>query len=282
MGIITLALTPFWQEQRLVLVRAVDAIRLCRDEGFERLPYVAVEAHLAGALRRDRNTVRDFVLRARLVPSLPSTFDDPQLMGLLRGALKRADLVVVREGGERQVEQSASKQQRSLVRSIDARTRGRLEHEGRRYLLVAGGDLGQVSNRDGCQVVPQREAAQLLAAMAGRTGNAALAGLLGEARALLARDWRAPLVPEGLVLLREIRRPQIAAGPDDAALTPSQLKKLGKSEWDVAPSAVYEESELSLGAEKEDHELETGASMEPDDAEDAGDEPDDAEESVSA
>jgi hypothetical protein len=213
--------------------------------------------------------VRDFVLRSRLAPSSPTVFDDPRVISLLRSALKGADLVVVREGGGKNVGQPASKQQRDLTRSIDVQTRGRLVYEGRRYLLVAGADLGRVPDRDSYQVVPQREAAQVLDAAASRTGDAALACLLRKARALLARDWRSPLVPEGLVLLRGMLRPVAATGTDESALTPSQLKKLSKPQWDVAPSAEHEDSELVLGAEKEDHELETGATVELESTEDA-------------
>jgi hypothetical protein len=278
----TLALTLFWQKEKLVVVRAIDSIRLCRDEGFELLPQVEVEAHLARALRRDRNEVRDFVLRSRLTRSSPTRFDDLQVISLLRRALKGADLVVVRESGAKAVGQPASKQQRDLVRAVDAKTRGRLDHEGRRYLLVAGADLGRVPNRDSYQVVPQREAAQVLDAAASRTGDTALAHLLRKARALLARDWRSPLVPDGLVLLRGILQPVAATGQAESALTPSQLKKLSKSEWDVAPSAVHEESELELGAEKEDHELETGATVEPESPEGEEESPTDASDGASS
>jgi hypothetical protein len=41
-----LALGPFWQEEQLLLVRKIDAVRLCRDGDYQELPRRLAEPHL--------------------------------------------------------------------------------------------------------------------------------------------------------------------------------------------------------------------------------------------
>jgi len=56
--------------------------------------------------------------------------------------------------------------------------------------------------------------------------------LLLEALGKLTRDWRAPLSPDGLVLLRRNRAPLASSVATVAAVTPSQIEAiLTQTEW---------------------------------------------------
>jgi outer membrane protein OmpA-like peptidoglycan-associated protein len=130
-------------------------------------------------------------------------------------------------------QERATLDQRKLVRAIESASRGRLAHAGRQYKLVAGVDLAKVPNRDDYEVVPRDAAAEILTGMIRQNqANAELVTPLGKAQGQLTRDWRPPLLPDGLVLLR--RSIVYASHAQDAglALTPSQLKTIGKkTDW---------------------------------------------------
>jgi hypothetical protein len=217
-GFAAFPLGPFWQDERLALMRATDAIGLCRDGGYEQLPQHQTESYLSKAGRYDRGQVRDFILGARLTAFSLSELDDAQLFELLRRAGKSGDLVVVRaraHGAKR--EASASVQQRQLVRDIEARIRSALAHEGRKYRLVADADLARIPDRNAYEVVGREDAARVLAGLAA-TADPPLAALLGEARKRLTRDWRPPQSPDGLILLRGIVVQQSVRQTDDSPL----------------------------------------------------------------
>lgn len=92
-------------------------------------------------------------------------------------------------------------------------------------------DLAGTPNRDSYEVVSRDEARRVLDGLAQQTGAVGdLAGLLGQANAKLTPDWRPPIQPDGLILLRR-NVVQAATKPDDGpAVTPSQLRKL-KGSW---------------------------------------------------
>lgn len=276
LGQAALVLTPFWQKDRLLLVRPTDALRLCRDGGYAKVPRHQTEGYLTETALRDRTQVRDFVQRARMAPFFLPELDDSQVFALLRKLIQSADLVLVREGaGDTQGGDASLAQQRRLVRAIESKVRPALNHGGRTYRLIADMDLGRLPDRDRYEVASQDEAIRLLDALA-KQADPSLAGLLGEARGRLARDWRPPLSPDGLVVLRRTAQQVAPVAKPEPALTPSQMKKLRASEWGVAPGAQHEEApEIELRAEREDpFELETGAEVvaPPEEPGDAGDE----------
>jgi hypothetical protein len=155
--------------------------------------------------------------------------DDNGLLVLLRRLIKHRDLVLLRrcEGGEGGASDSTGKQRR-LVRDIETRTRRRLSHAGQQYKLVADVDLRKLPSRDSFEVVRHDEALQILDALARQAGagGSELFQLLSKARASLTRDWRPPLEPDGLILLRRIAVVQAHAKDEKQAITPSQLKNL--------------------------------------------------------
>jgi len=123
-------------------------------------------------------------------------------------------------------------EQRRLVAEIESQTRGRLKEGSREYELVAGADLARVPDRNGYEVVAQGEAHRVLGELAKQSGGRAdLTDLFGKARDKLSPDWRPPLAPNGLVLLRRIHTPQAVAASPEPAITPSQLRALMASGW---------------------------------------------------
>jgi hypothetical protein len=259
-----LVLTPFPQKERLLVLRATDAMRFCRKDGCQQVPQHQAESCLPEALWRDPMRVRGF-LRLASPSSIPvSRLDDLRVFETLRKLVRSGDLVVVRQS--EQTEKAAVPsllQQRKLVRSIESTSRSSLAHEGRKYRLVADMDLRQVPNRDSYEVVNRDEAVRVLHALA-QNAEPGLASLLADAGRRLTNDWRPPLTPDGLVLLRRSAAPVAPVAPVEAALSPSQLAKLHEPEWGVAASAELEDPfELDLATEIEaPFELETGAEVE--------------------
>ena len=79
----SLALTPSWREDQLAVVCATDALRLCREGGFEALPRHQAGSFLGNLGRREDGSVRAFISRARLSGAPLSGFEDGELLALL-------------------------------------------------------------------------------------------------------------------------------------------------------------------------------------------------------
>ncbi len=216
----------------LILVGATDAIRLCREDAFVMIPRWGADLYLTGLHNQTVRMLRDFAARARLfVPHL-SALDDSKLVARVRSALKRGELALLKpDPGSDEAASDAITIQRRLIRSIHAQTRGRLSFGGRRFRLVPGDDLAALQDRDDYEVVGRDEAVKVMQGISQAAG-AGLRDALDKASALLTRDWRPPLSPTGIVLLRRTQTRQAPVGATEAAITPSQLKKaLGKTEW---------------------------------------------------
>jgi hypothetical protein len=231
LGCAAFALSPSWRDKRLILVRAADAIRLCRGGDYETLPALGTSAQVDRLGRRDMDALRHFVARARLSRFPLSSLDDQELLALLRRSLKSGEVVALREcegaGGD---DGGASATQRRLIREIERKTRGRLGLAGRRYKLVADVDLTKLSDRDSYEVVRHDDAVKVLDGLAKENGGAA--DLFAKAKQGLTRDWRPPRAPDGLILLCKTVTMQSAAPDLATAITPSQMKKmLAKTEW---------------------------------------------------
>jgi hypothetical protein len=231
----SLALAPSWRQEQVILVRATEAIRLCREGGYEALPAAVASTRLGDLGRRDFADIREFISRTRLSSFSLSGVDDGKLLALLRGCVRNQDVVALLECETNlEGEGSTAADRRRLARDIETRSRGRLNHGGRRYRLVASADLRRLPERDAYEVVKHDDAIQVLDAIVRQAGpeTGDLRALLGKAREGLTADWQPPLQPDGLILLRRI---VIAgtSGPDlGPALTPSQIKKLAtKSDW---------------------------------------------------
>jgi len=229
---VSLAATSFHAEERRVLVRATDAIRLCSDGLYQREEGAQTSLRLDQFHRGSMIALRQFLLHSRPSGFPIFSLDDTQLLTLLRHELNACNVVVLREGDGGPASDSTVEQRR-LVRKIETRTDRRLSYAGRQYRLVADADLAKLPDRDSYEVVPHRDAASILDSLAKQSGDGSsqLAELLGKARDKLTPDWRPPLRPDGLILLRRNISP-LGMPNLEPALTPSQIKKLaGKAEW---------------------------------------------------
>jgi outer membrane protein OmpA-like peptidoglycan-associated protein len=219
--------------EKTSLVPAVDAIRLCRHEGYELVPTQRAR-WLVGTLGpRDLEGARLLLSQLRGGRAFPTGMTDANVLKLLRDLVAGRELVAVREAqnGNAGATDSTAKQRR-LVRAIQALTRGgRLSFAGRDYRLVPDVDLARLPDRDSYEVASFADAQQVLSALEEKAETSGELGkLLGQARSGLSRDWRPPFEPDGLILLR--RLPQRPAGTQssESAITPSQMKKL-VSDW---------------------------------------------------
>lgn len=227
----SLLLTSSREEQTVVLVASVDAVGLCSGGGGKREPSLkAIDLVDRFAYRRMAD-LRDFLARARLGGSALSQTDDTSLLGFVRAALRAGELWAVRktDGAE---QGGPGGDLRQLVQQIERATRGGLRNHGRQYKLVVAQELAATPERDSYQVVPQTEASKVLTSIADQAvGQTVLVSLLAKASESLSRDWRPPLSPTGLVLLRRTLRPIAVASATYAAITPSALRKLKDEGW---------------------------------------------------
>jgi len=214
-----------------VLVPSVHALQLRGDEGYEDVPVREALWSFDGMDRRPSWELRAFAAKACLPRVYLRETSDRQLLDMLREATRRGWLVALRKGDGAGKTTSETAERRRLVRQIEQQTRGKLSYAGRQYKLVVDVDLAGTPNRDGYEVASRGEARRVLNGLAQQSGSAGdLAGLLGQASAKLTPDWRSPIQPDGLILLRRTVV-QAATKPDDGpAVTPSQLRKL-KSGW---------------------------------------------------
>jgi outer membrane protein OmpA-like peptidoglycan-associated protein len=232
-----LSLARYWADEnddrRIVLVDALDALRLRGDGAYEAVSASAALWDFERESRRLRWKIRDFAHRLDLASPYSSWCDDHDLVELIGEAIKRGDLVGLRRPKAMSAaDTEPTLVQRRLVAQIEAKTRGRLNQGGRLYKLVAGGDLNGLQDRDSYEVVARDEAIRTLDRMARDPGIAGeLATLLGKARDQLTPDWRPPLLaPNGLVLLRKVRAQNRVASSQAPAITPSQLRAMMESE----------------------------------------------------
>ncbi len=174
--------------------------------------------------------LRDFAARTRLTCSALSHTDDSHLLDVVRTALRAGELVAVRRTDGDQGDPSS--ELRRLVQRVERAAHAGLRHHGAYYKLVVAESLAATPERDSYQVVPQAQARKVLTAITGETsGQGVLAALLADASGKLSQDWRPPLSPTGLVLLRRTTRPAMLATVRGPAITPSALRKLKDEGW---------------------------------------------------
>jgi hypothetical protein len=222
-----------WRKDRVWLAQATDATRLCATGSFRALPRNHAGWYLTSVVPKSRPELREFLDRARLASFPLREVDDSRLAELLRSLVAQADLVLVQECAEA-VKSSGSATQRRLIREIQAKFRQPLSHEGRQYRLVADLDLRQMAGRDLFEVSSHTEATQVLEAVRTRS-DPSLAILLEQARGLLSSDWKPPMAPDGLVLLRRTKA-TVAPVRQEDAITPSQMAKLREPKVSFKPS----------------------------------------------
>jgi hypothetical protein len=230
-----ISLTPSWAGAPVLLVGAVDAIRLCHEGGYAALDAGQAVCAVESRRRGIADDIREFVTRSNLSSFPLSALDDLQVIKLIVNRIRSRDLVAVRRVEESSTtgEADQTAELRRLVRDIESKTRERLAYAGRQYKLVVGAQLANLPGRDNYQVVPRDEAREVLSGITEQPGTPAeLKPLLVEANSAVSPDWRPPLKPSGLVLLCKVGVPRVSPRDDGPAFTPSQIKKLtAKSDW---------------------------------------------------
>jgi hypothetical protein len=236
MGFPSLALTRFWQPDRLLLVRASDALRLCGDGRYQQLPYQETKACLFDASRCSLAEVRELVRTTDPTSFSRSLFSDDHLFEQLRRAVTNQDLVVIREAGAdaTQTDNASTAKQRKVIREVERAARRGLGYQGRLFKLVADTDLARVPDRDSYEVVGHDDAVKVLTGLA-RQAVAVLATPLDAALSLLTADWRPPLRPDGLILLRRIAVRAAAADEEAPMGKPKQSGPAPAPEAAAAP-----------------------------------------------
>ena len=217
-------------DKSIALVDSLDALRLCGEGSFEAVSASDALWDFERESPQLSLELLDFAVRIGLASPFWGGCDGGDLAELIGDGIKRGDLV-----GLRQLSAAASKptlEQRHLVAEIEAKTRGRLQLGGRQYKLVAGDDLNGMPDRNSYEVVPREDARRTLDRLAKEPSvAAAVATLLGKARDKLTPDWRPPLAPDGLILLRRSSIARVHSSEAGPALTPSQIKKLAAKDW---------------------------------------------------
>jgi len=238
-----LSLAPDWAGANdhgdIAVVRAVDGLRLVQSGGHEVVEVSEVLWELERVGRSLAWEIGQFTTRAVIGGFEAKRLSDDERIAWVARALRRGAIVGIRrraDGGEGDDKVLA---QRRLARQIAAATaRQPLSTGGRRYKLVPGPDLAHMADRDRYEVVPRAEALRVLGELESEV-TPALAALIARARQGLTADWRPPLSPEGLVLLRRGREAH-AAGSGEPALTPSQLwGKAAKEDDDIIDWIIW-------------------------------------------
>jgi hypothetical protein len=228
-----LNLTLPWEKERLFLLRTTDALRLCHGGGFEEMSSSRAVESIRRIVRRDMFDVRRFVAQVGICPPGVANFDDARLLALLQAKVQIRELAVVR-GAAAGLAGASSRQadQRRVLSRIEALSRPPMSHGGRQYRLVLDVQLAQLADRNNYEVVRHEDAVTILRGLVQENAAGSdLTGRLTEAIEMLSKDWRPPLSPDGLILLRRLRRSASPRPDDGAALTPSQLKKMTEKDW---------------------------------------------------
>lgn len=226
-----LPLAPHWvrgdDRRRILLVEAIDAIKLCGSSEHERVDPRETIWLFQEQARELGWKIEQFLARCRWYGFKERWLREHERRELVVDAIRHGNLVGVRRVRQAAVEVDATIAQRLLVRDIARESGGRLDEGGRRYRLVAGADADFLPDRNRYEVVRHDEGARVLRALvtAGAAGGK-LSALLTQALALLSLDWRPPLSPKGLVLLRRIAAERVAASATGPAITPSQMRAM--------------------------------------------------------
>jgi len=230
-------------------MRAADAIQVCREGSYEKVSPQHPVPRLPWARKTRAAEARHFVAKAQISSRPLAHCDDGELFDQLDQWIRAGTLAVVREtetGAGKQ--KPSSVQHRRVVRAL-SKTKGQtLKFEGRTYRMVADADLGNLSDREDYTVVGRTDALRVLEGLA-RLATPAEASLFQEARDQLSRDWRPPLSPDGIVLLRRIaftqsaRKSELPAGePKPKSSGPAEAAAAPEEEETCRPCAALREA----------------------------------------
>jgi hypothetical protein len=230
-----LVLSSFPQKDKRLLVRAADAIRLCRDGSYETLSRHESSHAL---MMRQPTEAREFVAKAGVLSRTLSDCPDLPLLAELRALIAGGTLVAVRECGDKPSAATPSlvKQRRVLGALATAKPEA-MRFKGGIYWLLTDADFKRIQELDDYTVVTRADAVEVLTGLA-ESASSARASLFMEAADLLTQDWRPPLSPDGLILLKRrfvVRTAQHSAGPAEKARQPGAGTQSAAPEEETEP-----------------------------------------------
>jgi hypothetical protein len=228
------------EKDEVTLVPSIKALGACIDREYQEVDRGKVLRLFQNIAPSSTLWIRRFVADAGLSRSV-YVMDDHDVFALVCQAIRDGRLVGVQKATTKTQAPSETAERRRLVRKIESITQGRLHHSGRSYKLVADIDLAKVPGRNDYMVVPRVDAEGVLADIGGAPGVLPeVAAAFAQTREKLTQDWRPPLFPDGLVLLRrDVSR--VAASPvQEPAITPSQMRALAEAEAAITMLQVPE------------------------------------------
>jgi hypothetical protein len=226
-----------------VVVLAVDALRLRSAGRCELAESSETVFGLETLCREEMWALRSFVQKARLGSPYSTRVDDDDLSDVVAQGLRRGILVCVYLR-DATADSDLSQIQRRLARSVERMASGPLRDGSKQYKLVAGEDLRGMPERESYEVVSRAEAERVLTAVSNHAGRD-LAEILGKAKDALSPDWRPPLQPRGVVLLRRVYAPSVMVASQEPALTPSQLWGKAKVDDEIIDWKIWIELDPS-------------------------------------
>jgi hypothetical protein len=230
-GADVLMLSPPWARDLVALVPARLAAAIGATASCDELS--AAEARwLFESRADDLPGMREFVACARVGAAWHHRMSDGELRRWIVDRIDAGQFVAVRRLGSEN-EGGPWRALRVFIQRIEELAPGGLFRSGgRHYKLLAGIDLTRVSDRDQFELASQNEARRILDEISQRNDtHAGLVALLAEARGKLSRDWRPPLEPDGLVLLRRKVTTRLARPTEIPVLTPSQMVPREEKSW---------------------------------------------------
>ena len=152
-----LSLAPYWadkdDDRRIMLVRSLDALRLCRDGAYQEVSAGRTRWNLQDQTGRLPWGLRRFAIEIGLTSPFLAEYDDQELVAMVGERIMRGDLVGLRQcRAAATAEADPTLEQRHLARAIESQTRGRLSECGRQYTLVAGADVAGIPYRNSYEV----------------------------------------------------------------------------------------------------------------------------------
>ena len=243
-----LILTPSWAREPVALMPAKAARELRSSDSSDELSVGAARWLFEGRAADDIHSVREFVTRAALGVPSQHRLSDAELRRFIVDRIEAGQLVAVRSPGPDDGANSQWRALRELVKNIELLTPGGLfRAHGRQYKLLVGVDLARLRDRDQYELASQEEARRILGEISQQNDvNRSLVPMLSDARGQISRDWRPPLEPDGLVLLRRKVTNRATRPNDIPVLTPSQMVPREEKSW-IEIELVDEDGEPYVG-----------------------------------
>ncbi|HMJ55492.1 MAG TPA: hypothetical protein VK540_25635 [Polyangiaceae bacterium] len=235
-----------WARDPVTLVPAERAVGV---EPGDALSIAEARWWLETCVAENPRAVRDFVGSAQLGAPSPHLLSDGELRQWIIDRIETGRLVAVHtQGLEGDGASGPWRALRDLVRRIAALAPGALFRAGgRQYKVFVGIDLLKLADRDQYELATQKEAQRILGEISQASeASPVLLAILAEAREKLSHDWRPPLEPDGLVLLRRKVTNRVIRPNDIPVLTPSEMVPREEKSW-IEIELLDEEGEPYAG-----------------------------------